>query len=190
MEKRLKDKMQTELTVLKYRMDGLEVHDKNQAPDLVNTEELKTHLAEMRAEIAKLAKRPYTMPHMAVPESLMSLFIEPPTTQVLDDFWGEVPNGKSGKRKHKAGESNEYQPINLSKEERIQHKKPRKKSRRKLGKKQHLSSSSEMHCLLVLLAVQYQLLVLPVQLTQCKFLRVHPLIRVSTLLRQLVPSAP
>ncbi|KAK4709857.1 hypothetical protein R3W88_004370 [Solanum pinnatisectum] len=51
----------------------------------------------MRAEIAKLAKKPVTVPSPVLPESLVRFFTEPPTTQDLDDFWGELPKSKYGK---------------------------------------------------------------------------------------------
>uniref|UniRef100_M1DLU6 Uncharacterized protein n=1 Tax=Solanum tuberosum TaxID=4113 RepID=M1DLU6_SOLTU len=63
------------------------------------------------------------VPTLVMQESLMNLFNEPPTNQSLDDFWGELPKGKSGKRKHKVGESYEELRADLSKEERRQHKK-------------------------------------------------------------------
>ncbi|KAH0719021.1 hypothetical protein KY285_015052 [Solanum tuberosum] len=64
MEKRLKDKIQTELSVPKSRIDGLEVHVTNHihAIGSVNTEELKGQLAEMRDDIAKVSRKPVTMP--------------------------------------------------------------------------------------------------------------------------------
>uniref|UniRef100_M1DH93 Integrase core domain containing protein n=1 Tax=Solanum tuberosum TaxID=4113 RepID=M1DH93_SOLTU len=71
-----------------------------------------------------------TIPPLVVPESLISLFSEPPTTQLLDDFWGELSKDKSSKRKQKARESNEEKPTNLSKDERRQHKKSRKESQK------------------------------------------------------------
>lgn len=58
------------------------------------------------------------------------MFSEPPTTQLLDDFWGELSKDKSSKRKQKARESNEEKPTNLSKDERRQHKKSRKESQK------------------------------------------------------------
>ncbi|KAH0725168.1 hypothetical protein KY284_001033 [Solanum tuberosum] len=132
-EKRIKAEMQTELVVLKDRMDGLEVHVQNQLQvvDSVNAKKLKTQLVELRAKIAKLAEKPVIVPPPIVPESLMHLFNEPPPTQVLDDLWGEVPQHKSSKRKHKVGESDKEQPKNLSKEENKRNKKSCKESRKK-----------------------------------------------------------
>uniref|UniRef100_M1DAH6 Uncharacterized protein n=1 Tax=Solanum tuberosum TaxID=4113 RepID=M1DAH6_SOLTU len=114
-------------------MDGLEFHVKNQlqVADSMNTKELKTQLANMRDKLSKLAQKLVTMPPPFVPESFMSLFSEPPVTQYLDNFWGEVPQHKYSKRKHKAGEYNEELTSDLSKEKRRQSKKARKESRKK-----------------------------------------------------------
>ncbi|KAH0693038.1 hypothetical protein KY285_020135 [Solanum tuberosum] len=78
-EKWLKDEMQTELAVLKDRMDGFEVHVQHQLEVVgpVNAEVLKTQLVEMRVEIAKLAEKPFSVPPLVVSESLMSLFTGP-----------------------------------------------------------------------------------------------------------------
>ncbi|KAH0632841.1 hypothetical protein KY284_035627 [Solanum tuberosum] len=140
-KKRIKDEMQRELAVLKDRMDGLEVHVQNQlqAAGSVNAEELKIKLAEMKAKIAKLAEKPVIVPPLVVLESLLSLFTEPPITQTIDDFWGEVPKHKFGKRKHKAGVTDEELPADLSKEERRQQKKARKASKKKAREEEALA---------------------------------------------------
>uniref|UniRef100_M1DNK4 Uncharacterized protein n=1 Tax=Solanum tuberosum TaxID=4113 RepID=M1DNK4_SOLTU len=43
---------------------------------------------------------------------------EPPTTQVLDEFWGELPKEKSGKRKQEDVDSDAEQPKYPSNEEK------------------------------------------------------------------------
>uniref|UniRef100_M1DXD4 Integrase core domain containing protein n=1 Tax=Solanum tuberosum TaxID=4113 RepID=M1DXD4_SOLTU len=110
--------MRKELVVFKDRMDGLEVHvqDQLQAAGSVSTDEFKTQLAEMRAQISKIDEKPIYVPTPVVPESLMNLFSEPPTTQSLDDFWSDLPKRKYGKRKHTTDESDEEQTTGLSKE--------------------------------------------------------------------------
>uniref|UniRef100_M1DX99 Integrase core domain containing protein n=1 Tax=Solanum tuberosum TaxID=4113 RepID=M1DX99_SOLTU len=75
----------------------------SQAP---NTEEFKSQLAEMRAQVAKLVENPV--------------------------------QGKSGKRKHKAGESDEELSAELSKEERKQQKKDRRASKKEAREKETL----------------------------------------------------
>uniref|UniRef100_M1DSN7 Integrase core domain containing protein n=1 Tax=Solanum tuberosum TaxID=4113 RepID=M1DSN7_SOLTU len=56
----IKDEMQKELAVFKDRMDDLEnlVQDRFQAAGLVDTEEFKSQLAEMRTQVAKLVEKP------------------------------------------------------------------------------------------------------------------------------------
>ncbi|KAK4737512.1 hypothetical protein R3W88_001209 [Solanum pinnatisectum] len=71
----------------------------------------------MRDEIAILAEKSVHMPSPVVPESLMSLFTESPTTQALDDFWGELPKERSHKRKQKDVDADAKHPTHLSKEE-------------------------------------------------------------------------
>uniref|UniRef100_M1DAE9 Uncharacterized protein n=1 Tax=Solanum tuberosum TaxID=4113 RepID=M1DAE9_SOLTU len=73
-----------------------------------------------------------------MPESLRKIFSEQPTTQSLDDLWRELPKGKSGKRKHRAGESCEEIPGDLSSEERRKEKKVRKASRKDAREKEAL----------------------------------------------------
>uniref|UniRef100_M1DGL5 Uncharacterized protein n=1 Tax=Solanum tuberosum TaxID=4113 RepID=M1DGL5_SOLTU len=65
-----------------------------------------------------------------MPDSLMQLLSQAPFTQSLDDFWSELPKSKSGKRKHKARESDEELHSDLSREERRQQKKARRASRK------------------------------------------------------------
>uniref|UniRef100_M1DJH0 Integrase core domain containing protein n=1 Tax=Solanum tuberosum TaxID=4113 RepID=M1DJH0_SOLTU len=124
--------MRKELVVLNNRMDGLKSHVQTQL--LVsrsgNHEEFQSQLAEMRAQVAKLAEKAVQIPNPVMLESLMKIFDEQPTTQYLDDIWGELPKSKSDKRKHKAEESKEELHADLSKEERKQEKKARKASRK------------------------------------------------------------
>uniref|UniRef100_M1DT32 Integrase core domain containing protein n=1 Tax=Solanum tuberosum TaxID=4113 RepID=M1DT32_SOLTU len=110
-EKRIIDEMWKELAILKDMMDGLEVHvqDQMQVVGSVSTDEVKTHYAEMQAQVAKLAEKP-----------------------------GELTKSKSDLRKHKAGESDVELHADLSKEEIRQHKKTRKASRKKAREKDAL----------------------------------------------------
>ncbi|KAH0776507.1 hypothetical protein KY290_007918 [Solanum tuberosum] len=86
----------------------------------------------MQTQVAKLAEKPVQVPTPIIPDSLMQLLNQAPSTQLIDDLWGELPKNKSGKRKHKAGESNEELLADLSKEERWQHKKARRASMREV----------------------------------------------------------
>uniref|UniRef100_M1DZX6 Putative plant transposon protein domain-containing protein n=1 Tax=Solanum tuberosum TaxID=4113 RepID=M1DZX6_SOLTU len=98
-EKKIKDKMQKELVVLKDRMDVLEVHVQEQ----------------------------------------LQVASDPLITQSLDDFYGELPKRKSGKRKKKAGESDDELSADLLAD-------LSKEDRRKQEKKKHLPNNSEMQC--------------------------------------------
>ncbi|KAH0693111.1 hypothetical protein KY285_020208 [Solanum tuberosum] len=118
-EKKIKDEMRKELA----------------AAGSVNTEDFQTQLAKMRAQVAKLAEKPVQVPTPIMPKSLLQLLSQAPSTQSLDNFWGELPKSKSGKRKHKAVESNEELPANLSREERRQHKKAHRASRKEAREK-------------------------------------------------------
>uniref|UniRef100_M1DRY0 Putative plant transposon protein domain-containing protein n=1 Tax=Solanum tuberosum TaxID=4113 RepID=M1DRY0_SOLTU len=137
-KKEIKDEMQKEMVVIKDMMDGLEilVQDRFQAVGSVDNKEFKSQLAEIRAQVAKLAEKPVQVPTPVMPESLMQLLNQAPFTQSLDDFWGEIPKSKFGKRKHKAEEFDEELSANLSKEERRQQKKARKASRKEARKKE------------------------------------------------------
>uniref|UniRef100_M1DJV8 Integrase core domain containing protein n=1 Tax=Solanum tuberosum TaxID=4113 RepID=M1DJV8_SOLTU len=128
LKKRVKYEMRKELIALKDRMDGLEVHvqDQLQAAGSVSTDEFKTQLAEIRAQISKLVEKQVHVPTPILPESLMNLFSEPPTTQSLDDFWSDLPKSKYGKRKHTADESDEERTTDLYKEEKKRNKKARR----------------------------------------------------------------
>ncbi|KAK4707244.1 hypothetical protein R3W88_033216 [Solanum pinnatisectum] len=92
----------------------------------------------MRAQVAKLAEKPVQVPTPVMPNSLMKIFDEQPTTQSLDDIWGEIPKSKSGKRKKKIGEFDDELPADISREERKQHKKAHRASRKEAKKKKAL----------------------------------------------------
>uniref|UniRef100_M1DGV6 Integrase core domain containing protein n=1 Tax=Solanum tuberosum TaxID=4113 RepID=M1DGV6_SOLTU len=116
----IKDEVRTELAVLKDRLDGLEnlVQDRFQAAGSVDIEEFKSQLAEMRTQIAKLAVKPVHVPTPIMPESLMQMLTQAPSTQSIDDLWEELPTSKSGKRKHTAREIDEETPTDLAREAR------------------------------------------------------------------------
>ncbi|KAH0661285.1 hypothetical protein KY284_026216 [Solanum tuberosum] len=101
-KKEINNEMRMELAVLKDRMDGLEnlVQDRCQAAGSVDTEEFKSQLAEMRTQVAKLAEK----------------LVQAPSTQSIDDLWGELPTSKSGKKKYRAEESHEEIPDDLATE--------------------------------------------------------------------------
>uniref|UniRef100_M1DLY3 Putative plant transposon protein domain-containing protein n=1 Tax=Solanum tuberosum TaxID=4113 RepID=M1DLY3_SOLTU len=137
-KKEIKDGMRTELSVLRVKMDGLEnlVQDRFQAASSADTEEFRAQLAEMRTQIAKLAEKPVQVPTTVIPESLMQMLSQVPSTQSLDDLWGEPPMSKSGKRKHKAGDLDEETPTDLAREARRQEKRAHTTSKRESwGKK-------------------------------------------------------
>ncbi|KAH0682804.1 hypothetical protein KY285_020320 [Solanum tuberosum] len=140
MKKEIKNEMRKEMAILKDRMDGLEilVQDRLQGSDSVATEEFKSQLAEMRSQVAKLAEKPVLVPTMVMPNSLMQLLSQAPSTQSLDDFWGELPKSKSGKRKHKAREHDEETLVDMSREERRQQNKACKASRKYAREKEAL----------------------------------------------------
>uniref|UniRef100_M1DWQ7 Uncharacterized protein n=1 Tax=Solanum tuberosum TaxID=4113 RepID=M1DWQ7_SOLTU len=73
-----------------------------------------------------------------MPDSLMQLLNQEPSTQSIEDLWGEIPKSKSGKRKHRAVELDEEIPADLSREERIQEKKARKASMKAAREKESL----------------------------------------------------
>ncbi|KAH0748212.1 hypothetical protein KY290_027444 [Solanum tuberosum] len=101
----------------------------------VDIEEFKSQLAEMRTQVAKLAAQPVQVPTLVMPDSLMQLLNQAPSTQSLDDVWGELPMSKSGKRKHRAEESDEETHADLSREKKRQEKKARKASRKEAREK-------------------------------------------------------
>uniref|UniRef100_M1DA00 Integrase core domain containing protein n=1 Tax=Solanum tuberosum TaxID=4113 RepID=M1DA00_SOLTU len=132
--------MRTELSVLKNRIDGLEnlVQDRFQATGSADTEEFRTQLAEMRTQIANLAVKPAQVPTPVMPESLMQMLSQAPSTQTLDDLWREPPTSKSGKRKHITGELDEETPTAPAKEARRQEKRARRASKREAIEKEAL----------------------------------------------------
>uniref|UniRef100_M1DN98 Putative plant transposon protein domain-containing protein n=1 Tax=Solanum tuberosum TaxID=4113 RepID=M1DN98_SOLTU len=107
-KKEIKYEMRKELDVLKDRMDGLE----------------------------NLVQDRFQVPTPVMPDSLMQLLNQAPSTQSIDNLWGELPKSKSGKRKHKAGESDKELPADLSKKERWQHKKACRALRREAREKE------------------------------------------------------
>uniref|UniRef100_M1DBH5 Uncharacterized protein n=1 Tax=Solanum tuberosum TaxID=4113 RepID=M1DBH5_SOLTU len=125
--------MYNELAVLKDRMDGLEilVHDLLQAARSVNTEDFQTQLADMRAQFAKLAEKP---------------------VQSIDGLYGELLKSKSGKRKKKAGESDDELPVDLPKEERRQEKNARKASKKAVREKEALAQQHRYGKVVLLVA--------------------------------------
>uniref|UniRef100_M1DK09 Integrase core domain containing protein n=1 Tax=Solanum tuberosum TaxID=4113 RepID=M1DK09_SOLTU len=137
-KKEIKDEIQKELAVLKDRMDGLKnlVKERFQAAGSIDTEEFKSQLAEMRTQVAKLAEKPVQVPTLIMPDSLMQLLNQAPSTQSLHNFWGELPKSKFGKRKHRARESGEKIHVDLSIEERRQENKARKASRKAVREKE------------------------------------------------------
>uniref|UniRef100_M1DIA0 Uncharacterized protein n=1 Tax=Solanum tuberosum TaxID=4113 RepID=M1DIA0_SOLTU len=92
----------------------------------------------MRTQIAKLAEKPVQVPTSVMPDSLMQFLNQAPSTQSLDDLWGDLPKSMSGKRKHTVGESDEELPSDLSREERNHQKKARRSSRREAREKEAL----------------------------------------------------
>uniref|UniRef100_M1DWZ4 Putative plant transposon protein domain-containing protein n=1 Tax=Solanum tuberosum TaxID=4113 RepID=M1DWZ4_SOLTU len=107
----------------------------SQAPD---NEEFKAQLTEMRTQVAKLAEKTLHVPTLVMRESFIPLLNQAPSTQSLDEFWGKLPKSKSGKKKHKARESDEEIPADLSRKGRRQEKKTRKASRKAARKKEVL----------------------------------------------------
>uniref|UniRef100_M1DS28 Uncharacterized protein n=1 Tax=Solanum tuberosum TaxID=4113 RepID=M1DS28_SOLTU len=84
----------------------------------------------MRTQVAKLAEKLVQVPTPLMPYSLMQMLNQVPSTQSIDDLWGELPRSKSDKRKHRTRESDEEIPADLTREEKRQEKKPRKASRK------------------------------------------------------------
>uniref|UniRef100_M1DF10 Integrase core domain containing protein n=1 Tax=Solanum tuberosum TaxID=4113 RepID=M1DF10_SOLTU len=140
MKKEIKDEVRKELAFLKDRLDGLEnlVQDQFQAAGSVDTEEFKSQLAERRTQIAKLAENPVQVPTPILPESLIQMLSQAPSTQSIEDLLGELPTSKSGKRKHKNGELDEETPTDPAKEERRQEKRARRTSKREAREKEAL----------------------------------------------------
>uniref|UniRef100_M1DGK6 Integrase core domain containing protein n=1 Tax=Solanum tuberosum TaxID=4113 RepID=M1DGK6_SOLTU len=137
-KKKIKDEMRTELSVLKNRMDGLEnlIQDRFQATGSADTEEFRIQLAEMRTQIANLDEKPAQVPTPVMPESLMQMLSRAPSTQTLDDLWGETPTSKSGKRKHITGELDEETPTDAAREARRQEKRARRALKREAREKE------------------------------------------------------
>uniref|UniRef100_M1D8S4 Uncharacterized protein n=1 Tax=Solanum tuberosum TaxID=4113 RepID=M1D8S4_SOLTU len=119
-------------------MDGLEnlVQDRCQVDGSIDTEEFKSQLAEMRTQVAKLVEKSVQVPTPIMPDSLMQMLNQEPSTQSIDDLWGELPKSKSDKRKHITEESDEKIPADLSREQRRQEKKARKASRKAAREKE------------------------------------------------------
>uniref|UniRef100_M1DPI3 Uncharacterized protein n=1 Tax=Solanum tuberosum TaxID=4113 RepID=M1DPI3_SOLTU len=61
-----------------------------------------------------------------------------PSTESIDDRWGEPPTSKSGKRKHKPGELDEEIPTDLAREARRKEKRARRASKREAREKEAL----------------------------------------------------
>uniref|UniRef100_M1DQL5 Putative plant transposon protein domain-containing protein n=1 Tax=Solanum tuberosum TaxID=4113 RepID=M1DQL5_SOLTU len=139
-KKEIKDEKRTELSLLNNRVDGLEnlVQDRFQATGSADTEEFRTQLAELCTQIAKLAEKPAQVPTPVMPESLMQMLSQAPSTQTLDDLWGAPPTSKSGKRKHIAGELDEETPTDSAREARRQEKRARRASKREVREKEAL----------------------------------------------------
>jgi len=136
----VKDEMRTELSVLKDRMDGLENLDQDsfQATGSADTEEFRAQLAKMRTQIAKLDEKPAQVSTPLIPESLIQMLSQAPSTQTLDDLWGAPPTSKSGKRKHIAGELDEETPTDPAREARRQERRARQASKREAREKKAL----------------------------------------------------
>uniref|UniRef100_M1DVF2 Integrase core domain containing protein n=1 Tax=Solanum tuberosum TaxID=4113 RepID=M1DVF2_SOLTU len=136
--KEIKDEMRTELSVLKNRIDGLEnlVPDRFQAAGSADIEEFRAQLVEMRTHIAKLTGKPVQVPTLVMPDSLMQMLNQAPSTQSIDDLWGEPPTSKFGNRKHKAGELYEETPTDPARVAKRQEKKARRASKREAREKE------------------------------------------------------
>uniref|UniRef100_M1D9B6 Putative plant transposon protein domain-containing protein n=1 Tax=Solanum tuberosum TaxID=4113 RepID=M1D9B6_SOLTU len=129
LEKLVADQPQTRTLVdpIVLRMPQMiETKDRFQATGSADTEEFRTQLAEMRTQIANLAEKPAQVPIPVMPESLMQILSQAPSTQTLDDLWGEPPTSKSGKRKHITGELDEETPTNPARKARRQEKRARR----------------------------------------------------------------
>uniref|UniRef100_M1DJP8 Integrase core domain containing protein n=1 Tax=Solanum tuberosum TaxID=4113 RepID=M1DJP8_SOLTU len=137
-KKEINDELRKELAVLKDRMDGLEnlVQDQCQAASSVDTEEFKLQLTEMRTQVAKLAEKPVQVPSLIMPDSLMQMITQAPSTQSIDDLWGEFPTSKFGKKKHRAEESHEEILDDLAREAKRQEKRARKASNKETREQQ------------------------------------------------------
>uniref|UniRef100_M1DPH7 Integrase core domain containing protein n=1 Tax=Solanum tuberosum TaxID=4113 RepID=M1DPH7_SOLTU len=104
----------------------------------VDNEEFRVQLAEMRTQIAKLVENPVQGNTPVMPESLMQMLNQAPSTQLLEDLWGEPPTSKSSKRKHKAGELDEETPTDPTREAKRQEKRARRASKREAQEKEAL----------------------------------------------------
>uniref|UniRef100_M1D9H8 Putative plant transposon protein domain-containing protein n=1 Tax=Solanum tuberosum TaxID=4113 RepID=M1D9H8_SOLTU len=91
----------------------------------------------------------------APPPPVQPRWLQAPSTQSLDDFWGELPKSKSGKRKHKAGESDEELPTDLSREEIRTQNKAHRASRRKARENEELEQQQRDAVLLELLVAEH-----------------------------------
>uniref|UniRef100_M1DGZ2 Integrase core domain containing protein n=1 Tax=Solanum tuberosum TaxID=4113 RepID=M1DGZ2_SOLTU len=84
----------------------------------------------MRTQIAKLEEKPVQVPTSIMLECLIQMLTQAPSTQSINDLWGELPTSKSGKRKHKAGELDEETPIDPVREAKRQERTARRTSKR------------------------------------------------------------
>ncbi|KAH0650091.1 hypothetical protein KY284_030003 [Solanum tuberosum] len=85
---------------------------------------------EVRKELAVLKDRLDGL------ENLVQDRFQAPSTQSIDDLWGEPPTSKSSKRKHKAGELDEETPTDPAREARRQEKRARRISKREAQEKE------------------------------------------------------
>ncbi|KAH0680940.1 hypothetical protein KY290_023105 [Solanum tuberosum] len=90
--------MRQELVVLKNWMDDLDAHVNSQLKVVgsIDVSMLKEQMAEMRADIDKLPKKPATVSPLVVQDSLMRLFSMSPTTQLVDNLWGYLVSRPRG----------------------------------------------------------------------------------------------
>jgi len=98
----------------------------------------------MRTQVAKLAEKPVQVPTPILSESLMQMLNQAPSTQPIDDLWGELPMRKSVKRKHKDGELDEEIPTDPAREAIRQERELIEHQRGKLEKMKPLNSNNEM----------------------------------------------
>uniref|UniRef100_M1DFQ5 Integrase core domain containing protein n=1 Tax=Solanum tuberosum TaxID=4113 RepID=M1DFQ5_SOLTU len=147
-EKRIKDEMQKELAVLKDKMVGLEDHvqDQLQATFSVSTDKFKTQLDEMQAQVAKMAEKPVQVPTPAMPESMMKLFSEPPTTQSLEDFWRNSLKENPTRKNTMLESLMRSCMLAYPKKKEDNTRKPARHRGKRQEKTKHLKNNSEMRC--------------------------------------------
>uniref|UniRef100_M1DR09 Integrase core domain containing protein n=1 Tax=Solanum tuberosum TaxID=4113 RepID=M1DR09_SOLTU len=138
--------MRKELVVLKDMMDGFKilVQDRLQAIDSVNTEDFQTQLAEIRAQVAKLAEKLVQVPTMVMLESLMQFLSQAPSVQSLDDFWGELPKSKSGKKNTKSESLMRSCLLTYPKRTKYNKRNPARLREERQQKLKHLRNNIEM----------------------------------------------